>query len=104
MKAKPLNLFNDMIPSMAANTIFYQHGFKQFQTGEKFCPLETVREKITALSHIIYGKRILHKIRMGYKHKDEIVYALARRIRENDAISEELTQKVQSFIPDVPNV
>ena len=59
---------------------------------------------IEGLLRIVDGKRAFYRINRMYRIKDEIIFMLARRIRENGHIPDELEDLVESLRPENPSI
>ena len=72
---------------------------------ENFKSKETdLLSRLDSLLRIIDGKRILFRIKNQYKLKDEIIFSLARRIKENDRIPGELINLIEEIAPENPSI
>lgn len=58
---------------------------------------ENSKERFESLCRIIDGKRVFDRIQHAYTLKDEHRFNLARRIRENNRIPEEIVNLIQSL-------
>ncbi len=58
---------------------------------------ENSKERFESLCRIIDGKRVFDRIQRDYTLKDEYRFNLARRIRENNRIPNEIVDLIQSL-------